>query len=218
MKKIENLKIAIIDYGMGNLFSVLHAFESLGAKPVITTDIDYIIKADAALLPGVGAFGDAMQNMEKLDLILPIQDFISSGKPFMGVCLGMQLLFSESSEFGLHQGLGIIEGKVQKFPDKNKFDTLIRVPQIGWNTIQKPENKSWKNTPLDKTQENEFMYFVHSYCGYPADKTWILTETEYEKINYTSSVGKDKVVAFQFHPEKSGPEGIKIYERWLELV
>lgn len=207
------MKIAIIDYQLSNLFSVKHAFDYLKINSEITSDKSILSQVDAAILPGVGAFGDAMDNLKKLDLIDPIKEFIKSGKPFMGVCLGMQLLFSESKEFGIHQGLNIVKGKVKKFSDANR---PIKVPQIGWNQILKVNDK-WNNSPLKKIKNGEFMYFVHSYLCLPDDKSIILSETIYENIKYCSSLLMDNVFATQFHPEKSGQEGIKIYRDWLKI-
>lgn len=207
------MKVAIIDYQLSNLFSVKHAFDYLKVDLQITSDKSALLNSDAAVLPGVGAFGDAMKNLEKFDLINVIKEFILSGKPFMGVCLGMQLLFTTSEEFGIHQGLDIIKGEVKKFTSK---DRLIKVPQIGWNQIVKTE-KGWDNTPLKNIESGEFMYFVHSYYVLPKDRNVILAETSYEDIKYCSSVHSSNIFATQFHPEKSGKEGIKIYKDWLKL-
>ncbi len=208
------MKVAIIDYQLSNLFSVKHAFDYLKVDSEITSDKTIIANSDAAVIPGVGAFADAMKNLKDLDLINLIKDFISSGRQFMGVCLGMQLLLSESEEFGKHQGLNIIKGKVIKFSSKDK---KIRVPQIGWNQILK-EGKNWGNSPFRNINNNEFMYFVHSYYVVPQDKSVILSETVYEDIKYCSSLLSGNVFATQFHPEKSGKEGIKIYKDWLNLL
>lgn len=206
------MKIAIIDYQLSNLFSVKHAFDHLGIDSQITSDKSVIAESDAAIIPGVGAFGDAMNNLKKLNLINLIKEFISSGKPFMGVCLGLQLLFTESEEFGVHKGLDIVKGKVIKFSSKQR---MIKVPQIGWNQISKAG--SWENTPLKNIKNGEFMYFVHSYYVSPVDSNVSLAKTTYEDIQYTSAIITNNVFAVQFHPEKSGLEGIKIYRNWLEL-
>lgn len=207
------MKVAIIDYQLSNLFSVKHAFDYLKVDSEITADKSVISTSDAAILPGVGAFGDAMNNLKRFDLIDTIKEFIVSNKPFMGVCLGMQLLFSESEEFGNHQGLNITEGKVIKFASK---DQEIKVPQIGWNQILKLD-KTWDNSPLKNINNGEFMYFVHSYYVVPQDRSIILSETTYEGIRYCSGLLKDNIFATQFHPEKSGPAGIKIYRDWISL-
>lgn len=207
------MKVAIIDYQLSNLFSVKHAFDYLKIDSEITSDKSVISTSDAAVLPGVGAFGDAMNNLKQFNLISPIKEFIKNSKPFMGVCLGMQLLFSESEEFGNHQGLNIVKGKVKKFSDAYK---PIKVPQIGWNQILKLD-KTWDNSPLKNIKNEDFMYFVHSYYVVPEDRSIILSETTYEGIRYCSGLLKDNIFATQFHPEKSGPAGIKIYRDWISL-
>lgn len=205
------MKVAIIDYQLSNLFSVKHAFDYLTIDSEITSDKSIISKCDAAILPGVGAFGDAMANLKQLDLINLIKEFVFSGKPFMGVCLGMQLLFSQSEEFGIHQGLDLIKGNVKKFASESK---KLKVPQIGWNQIFQAQ-QNWNNSPLKETRNGEFMYFVHSYYVIPNNNNVILTNTTYEDIEYCSSLLSGNLFATQFHPEKSGPEGIKIYKNWI---
>jgi glutamine amidotransferase len=215
MKDKKSKKIIIVDYNLGNLYSVKHACEFVGLNAVITSDKNDLINADAAILPGVGAFGDAMNNLKTLDLINPIKDFISSGKPFMGICLGLQLLFSESEEFGNFGGLNIIEGEVKKFP-VIKDNNRVKVPQIGWNKIYRDCSlKEWNDSPLEKIKNEEYMYFVHSFYVEPEDTSVKLTFTEYCNIKYTSSILCKNIFACQFHPEKSAHEGIKIYKRWL---
>jgi glutamine amidotransferase len=210
----SHLEVAIIDYQMSNLFSVKHACEHAGLKPVITCDRKVIMNSDAAILPGVGAFGEAMDNLRRLDLIGSIKDFIDMGKPFLGICLGIQLLLSESEEFGNHKGLNVIEGVVVRFPNKNREGRRVKVPQVGWNKIFRPKFASeeyWENSPLRGIRDGELMYFVHSYYVIPANQSYVLTRTNYDGIDFCSSVMRDNVFAFQFHPEKSGVMGLKIY-------
>jgi len=214
-------QIAIIDYEMGNLFSVERACEHVGLNPQITSDISVIMNSDGLILPGVGAFGDAMKNLWELDLVSPIKDFIATGKPFMGICLGMQLIFSESEEFGSHEGLDIIKGSVVKFPSMNDKGKKIKVPQVGWNRIWKPTDagkSSWETTPLKNVPDGEFMYFVHSYYPVSADKNVVLSHTDYEGTDFCSSVFHENVFACQFHPEKSASEGLKIYKNWAAII
>ncbi len=218
MRDLPSPLISIIDYGMGNLFSVRQACEHAGIKPVITADKSAIGSSDALILPGVGAFGDAMDCLRKLDLVLPIIDFISGGKPFMGICLGLQLLMSESEEFGSHKGLGIIKGRVVKFPEKNEEEKMNKVPQVGWNRIfmgNDPFRKGWEKTPLKRVNDGEFMYFVHSYYVQPVEKKLILSTTNYGGLEYCSGLLYKNVFAVQFHPEKSSLEGMKIYQDWM---
>ncbi|MCU0440307.1 MAG: imidazole glycerol phosphate synthase subunit HisH [Raineya sp.] len=204
-------KVIIVDYQAGNLFSVLNACLKVGINAEITSDKNKIVSADGIILPGVGAFGESMNNLEKLDLVNPIKDFVSSGKPFLGVCLGLQLLFEESEEFGVTKGLGLVEGVVKKFksPDKS-----IKIPQIGWNTIQKPPHADWQQTPLTDIAENSFMYFVHSFYVEPSNHKDIISETTYEGKKYCSSIQKNNIFATQFHPEKSADLGLRMYKNW----
>lgn len=204
-------KIIIVDYESGNLFSVAQALTHLGADVTITNDITKIKEAQSLVLPGVGAFPDAKNNLDKLNLSEAVVDFIKSGKAFMGICLGMQLLFEESEEFAVTRGLGIIKGSIKKF----NTDANIRIPQIAWNTIYNSK-RSWEETPLNDIKQNEFMYFVHSYYAKPSEESVILTNTKYHDFEYCSSVLVDNVFATQFHPEKSAVEGLKIFENWIK--
>lgn len=215
-KKNGNNEVIIIDYQLGNLFSVKHACIHVGLEPIITSDKDIIKNAKALILPGVGAFGTAMYNLEKFDLISPILDHVHSGKQLLGVCLGMQLLFTESEEFGGHKGLNLIEGTINKFPNIYK-DMKMKVPNISWNSIYSGDQKKWDLSPLSDIAQQEFMYFVHSFYAKPANKDDILTLTNYGGIEYCSSVLKSNIFATQFHPEKSGQEGIKIYKNFKKL-
>lgn len=215
----REIKVAIIDYEAGNLFSVQHACKTVGLNCRITNKPDDIISADALILPGVGAFGDAMNNLRMLDLIQPLKDFASSGKPFLGICLGMQLLFSESEEFGTVKGLNIIEGRVIKFPERNEKSERVKIPHIGWNKIYNPSSREfWNDTALEHIMDGEFMYFVHSFYVCPNGSDQILSITNYEGTEYCSAIKKENIFATQFHPEKSAKEGIKIYRNWATAV
>jgi imidazole glycerol-phosphate synthase subunit HisH len=220
MQNNRTIRVAIVDYEAGNLFSVQQACKTVGLDPIITNTPEELINADAIVLPGVGAFGDAMNNLRRLDLIQPLREFVFCGKPFLGICLGMQLLFSESEEFGNNKGLNFIEGTVKKFPSINKDNELIKVPQIGWNRIfsKSTKKKNWHDTPLESIINGEFMYFVHSYYASPFNGKEILSVTNYGGIEYCSAVIKDNIFATQFHPEKSAKEGIKIYQSWAKAI
>jgi glutamine amidotransferase len=214
--------IAIIDYGMGNLRSVQKAFEKLGVSAQVTRLPSDILSAKGVVLPGVGAFRQAMDNLAGLSLIEPIRRTIASGKPFLGICLGLQLLFQESEEFGLSQGLGIIPGRVVKFSgpafEKSQgtsanVQNTLKIPHMGWNNLH-----IVKPTPLlVGIPDNFMMYFVHSYYGQPKDDSWIGTTTDYG-VPFISSVARDNVYAFQCHPEKSGEVGLKILDNFSRLV
>ena len=212
-------KIVIIDYGLGNLFSVQYACSAVGLESVITADRNIIMRSSGIILPGVGAFGDAMNNLKRLDLINVIKDCVELKKPFLGICLGMQLLFTESEEFGMHKGLDIIKGKVVKFKQTGE-GRAIKIPQVGWNQIyfNKKRFNPGQAHPLKGISDGEYMYFVHSYCVVPDEEDVVCTATEYENIRYCSAVSKDSVFAAQFHPEKSGIEGMKIYKNWADIV
>ncbi|HTQ63442.1 MAG TPA: imidazole glycerol phosphate synthase subunit HisH [Puia sp.] len=211
----QEKKVVIIDYQLGNLFSVRQACNFIGYNAVITTDKKELLKADYAILPGVGAFADAMKNLAQSDLVSPIKDFIASGRPFMGVCLGLQLLFTESEEFGMSKGLNIIEGTVKHFPGRNAANEISKVPQIGWNKIFETKNQPWKNTPLRDCRSGDYMYFVHSFYVKPQSEKPVLSETTYGDLTYCSSIYQDNVFACQFHPEKSGMYGVEIYRKWF---
>ncbi|PCJ89582.1 MAG: imidazole glycerol phosphate synthase subunit HisH [Flavobacteriales bacterium] len=210
-------KIVIIDYGLGNLFSVKHACSHFGFDAKISSDKNDLQEADAAIMPGVGAFGKAMENLEKHNLVHSIQDFIASGKPFMGICLGLQLLFEKSEEFGDYKGLDIVEGTVKKFPCQNQKGDELKVPYIGWNQIHQ-NGKVWAETPLNGVSNGEFMYFVHSFYVVPAKEENILTKSTYASVEYCSGIVKDNVFATQFHPEKSAKNGLLIYKNWLDKI
>jgi len=207
-------KVAIIDYQLGNMFSVKQACEFLGYDASITYDKAELMAADYAILPGVGAFGDAMQNLHKLDLVEPIKDYVAEGRPFMGVCLGLQLLFTESEEFGSNKGLGLVEGFVQKFPASNGHGR-VKVPQIEWNQIYHA-NTDWQSSPLKTCNEGDYMYFVHSFYVKPDSSEYTLSNTSYAGITYCSSIKNKNIFACQFHPEKSGRHGVEIYKNWFD--
>jgi len=206
-------KIVIIDYELGNLFSVRQALENIGTEVNISKDPDELAEADAAVLPGVGAYADAMKNLENAGLVKAIHRHIDEGKPFMGVCLGLQLLFSSSDEFGGSTGLNIFPGLVKKFETLDNAGEKVRVPQIAWNQVEKGE-VDWKHTPLESLEEKEHMYFVHSFYVEPKDPSIVLSRTNYGHKEYTSSVLKNNIFACQFHPEKSAEKGLTIYRNW----
>jgi len=200
--------IAILDYDMGNLRSVQKAFEHLGEHVCVTRDAGMISEADKLVVPGVGAFRDCMENLKHYKLIESVLEHIRSGKPYLGICLGMQLLFTESEEFGKHEGLNVIPGKVIRFP----HDPQLKVPHMGWNQVKKTGNSP---SPLDKISDKSFVYFVHSYYVVPKDKKVIASTTDYG-IEFCSSIQKDNIFATQFHPEKSQEVGLKILKAFAK--
>lgn len=202
--------IALIDYDMGNLRSVAKAFERVGADVSVTRDPKAIRDASRIVLPGVGAFRDCMKNLSAFGLIEPVIRAVEAGKPFLGICLGLQLLFDESSEFGAHKGLGLIKGKVVRFPSEDaNWDRSLKIPHMGWNGI-----RIEKTSPLlSGVTSGSFFYFVHSYYAVPDDPDVALSTTDYG-LKFTSAVAKDNIVACQFHPEKSQSIGLKILKNF----
>ena len=204
-------KIVIIDYQLGNLFSVKQACDIVGMNAIISSKKDDIINANALVLPGVGAFKEAMNNLNNLDLIDSIKKKVKSGTPLLGICLGLQLLFSESEEFGSTKGLDLISGKIKKF-SSDKDGKKIKVPHIAWNQVY-GKDKSWHETPLKNLREYEFMYFVHSYYVQPDNVDCILTNTDYSGIEFCSSVIQNNIFA-TISPRKSAEIGLSIYKNW----
>lgn len=205
-------KVVIIDYQLGNLFSVKQACDTVGINAEISSNREDILNADALILPGVGAFIEAMNNLKKFSLDTAIQNKVNGGTPIFGICLGQQLLFTESEEFGAGKGLDLISGIIKRFPETFE-ERKVKVPHIAWNTIFKL-NQEWDNTALKDLSNNDFMYFIHSYYVKPNDDACILTQTNYDGIEFCSSILKNNIFATQFHPEKSADKGISIYKNW----
>ncbi len=199
--------IAIVDYGVGNLRSVQKALERVGATAIVTDDPAALDAAHGIVLPGVGAFGDAMDNLRARRLFAPVLRQVDSGTPLLGICLGMQLLFDESEEMGHHEGLGLLPGRVVRFPEGD-----LKVPHIGWNQLRIVPNKL-----LEGIADGAYAYFVHSYYPVPAEPADVLATTEYG-LEFASVVGRGKVFGAQFHPEKSQEVGLKLLENFAHLV
>jgi len=196
--------IVIVDYGMGNLRSVEKALQKVGAEVIVSRDPDDVRRAERIVLPGVGAFGDAMANLEKRGLVEVIKSEVAAGKPFLGICLGLDLLFEESDEHGLHRGLGLLPGRVEL------LSTDLKIPQIGWNQISiRKESRLLEGIP-----DGSSFYFVHSYAVVPEAESDILCTTEYG-CTFVSAVERGNVAAFQFHPEKSSSLGLNILRNFL---
>lgn len=200
--------IGIIDYNMGNLASVYNACHLIDAKASIVKDPNELKNFDRVILPGVGAFADAMQHLNQTGMKEAIYEFSKTGKPMIGICLGMQLLFESSQEFGHTQGLGLIDGEVVKF-DKSKMHEDIKIPHMGWNTIINKEHSLFEGL------ENPYLYFVHSYHAQTKEEN-IIGKTVYG-YEFVSAVNKDNVYGFQPHPEKSHDNGIKILENFIKI-
>ena len=216
MKNYNRVRVSIVNYGLGNLFSIKNAWNSVGIQAEITSSKDTILNSNLIVLPGVGAFGDAMDSLNELDLSNTIKEVANSETLIVSICLGMQLLMSKSCEFGEHKGLDIIKGEVLPLKNNNK---KVKIPQVGWNKISKytSYNLDWGNSPLKTLPENTYMYFVHSFYISPAKKDLILSTTNYGGIKFCSSIQSNNIFGFQFHPERSGHNGLQIYRNLAEL-
>ena len=209
--------IAIIDYGVGNLFSLRSSLTHLGLEAVVTADAQTIRKADRLILPGVGAFGDAMDKLSATGLVPVIREQAAQ-KPLLGICLGMQMLFDESEEFGLHKGLGLIPGRVVKIPDTDADGCPQRVPHISWNPLYPAGGRTdFSGTALQNVQPGQECYFIHSYEAKPAAEEYRLADTVYGGRKVCAAAQKGCVIGTQFHPEKSGPVGLGIIKAYLDL-
>ena len=204
--------IAIIDYGVGNLFSLSSSFKAIGADTVITGDVNVIKQADKLILPGVGAFGDAAKKLTDSGLDVVIKEQAAKGVPLLGICLGMQLLFEESHEYGCHKGLGLIPGQV--VPMEGDIPSDLKIPHIGWNALHFVNQDETKNPLFQHIQNNDCVYFVHSYYAKNCDDALIAT-TEYGK-ELTAAVAYNNIFGCQFHPEKSGNVGLNILRAFCE--
>jgi glutamine amidotransferase len=209
--------IVIVDYGMGNLRSVHKALERMGFQASVTQDPAEVKKAAGLIVPGVGAFKKAMENLQELGLVNPIIEFVESGKPFLGICLGLQLLFSGSDEFGFQKGLSLFKGRVVRFPFSHPAASppkdLLKVPHMGWNTVH-----IHKRPPvLEGIADGAYFYFVHSYYPVPEEQEIVATTTDYGG-EFVSSVSRGNLFACQFHPEKSQSVGLKLLKNFGRLV
>lgn len=219
----KNRTIAIVDYGVGNLYSIKKALDNFNNNVFITEDPEKIYSADAVILPGVGSFGAGMEGLKVRSLIEPVKKFSLTGKPMLGICLGAQLLLDKGYEFGEFSGLGIIPGKVVKFPELKKE----RIPHIGWNEICANQLKvesgklkvgEWKGTILDSIKENSDVYFVHSYILQPDKQSNVLAIANYGGYEFCSAIRKGNIYGCQFHPEKSGQIGLQIIKNFVSIV
>ena len=211
-------KVTIIDYGMGNLLSVCRAFEHLGAEIILTHNPEKIAHAELLVLPGVGAFGDGMQALNDKGLSDSIKNYAQKGKPLLGICLGAQMLLDSSDEFGSHQGLGLISGKVVAIPHQNQQGHDLNVPHMGWADLQPANNDHFSHPLLDSTANGSALYFVHSFHVQTEAQSDLVATCDYSGNQLTAVVQHDNVVGCQFHPEKSGPVGLNMLKNFLELA
>lgn len=210
-------RTTIIDYGLGNLFSVRRALEHLGSDVEIASEPGQILAAERLVLPGVGAFGDGMRQLRERGILKPLIGAAQNGTPLLGICLGMQLLFSESEEFGLNQGLDLIAGRVVRMADRTPAGERVKIPHYGWDRLAtNPTGRSWENTILNGLEESDSVYFVHSFAAQPADPSVASAHVMFGGGRYVAAVEKNNVYGCQFHPEKSGDTGLLILKNFLE--
>ena len=208
-------EVTIIDYGVGNLLSVKRGFEHCGAKVVLTSDPNIILASQRVVLPGVGAFPNAMYALQKLNLVSVIKELGQLGTPLLAICLGMQLLMDESLEFGLNLGLGLIPGRVVAVPEKTVAGTSLKIPHIGWSSLYNScEDINWTGTLLQENEVGDPVYFVHSYMAQPTNPINQVAHAMYGGHRISAVISKDRITGCQFHPEKSGDLGLKILRKF----
>lgn len=212
--------VVVVDYGIGNVFSVCNALKQVGCEPNLTRSASDILAADKVILPGVGAFGRAVDSLRDLGLDETLLRYVETGRPFLGICIGMQLLMDVSSEFGENRGLGFISGRVERIPSKARDGSQLRVPHISWGEVGPADGVSeddWNRTPLGNGGENDSFYFVHSFHCTPSDPSHRLAVVDHGGNSITAAVQRDNLMGVQFHPERSGPAGLRFLERFVSL-
>ena len=219
MQSSDRSSAAIVDYGVGNLFSVMHGLRKVGIPAAITSSKDDILAAHMVVVPGVGAFGDAMASLHRLDLVEPLREVAASDQLLVGICLGMQLFMTESHEFGTHRGLNIFPGVVVPFTPSLDDDSRLKVPHVGWtrNYVSGDRPDGWSSTPLEGLSEGEYLYFVHSYYAVPEDPGIATSVATYGDKEFCSSIWREGVFGCQFHPERSGSQGLRIYQNLASM-
>jgi glutamine amidotransferase len=210
----SDARVAVVDFGMGNLHNVRRACSHFGLSSYITSVPEEVLAADAVILPGVGAMPEAMRALDSTGLGDAVRRTASDGKPLLGVCLGLQLLMATGSEFAEHEGLGVFPGRVERFPRVATDGQVLRVPHIGWTPIYPSSMDAWRNTLLSTTPKDSFMYFVHSYHAIPADPGIVVAKARYSGIEFVAAVSSRNIFACQFHPERSGVVGLAIYREF----
>ncbi len=210
------LKVHVIDYGAGNLLSVERAVTKVGGEVIRVQHPEQLANADRVILPGVGAFRDGMEGLRNANLDEPLRDFVRTGRPLLGICLGMQMLVDSSSEFGSHPGLGLIPGHTVAIPDTLDDGGLRKVPFIGWAELQPPAGTDFAASPLAGTRPGEAVYLVHSYHVEPDTPANLVATYAYRGCTVTAAIARDNIVGYQFHPEKSGATGLRILKAFLD--
>jgi glutamine amidotransferase len=212
-------RVAIVDYGMGNLYSVERACAHVGLDSFLTSEPDEVLRADAVVLPGVGAMPEAMRILDRSGLGDAIRESASAGTPLLGVCLGLQLLMTHGSEFTPHLGLGIIKGEVVRFEGNDSSGTPLKVPHIGWSGIRYPAGHArWVAPVLKDAPDGALMYFVHSYYVRPANPAVVAATAMYGPVEFCAAIAQDNIFACQFHPERSGPAGLAVYRNFAAAL
>jgi imidazole glycerol-phosphate synthase subunit HisH len=209
--------VTVVDYGMGNLFSVCRAFELCGGEVVLASTPEEVLAAKRLVLPVVGAFANGMKELQDLQLITTIKQFASSKKPFLGICLGMQMLLSASEEFGECNGLGLLPGRVIPISPTGNGGEPHKIPHIGWNELIRSQGTEWQGTILDGLKENDTMYFVHSYTAIPDNPAHLLASCSYDVRILSAVIRAGSIYGCQFHPEKSGKAGLKMVRTFLHM-
>lgn len=212
---MSSAKVTLVDYGIGNIFSVRRALESSGAEVLLTGRPEDIAAAQRLVLPGVGAFADCMAGLRERGLVAPLLDYAATGRPLLGICVGMQMLASISEEFGEHEGLGLVPGRVSPVPATAIDGEPQKIPHTGWTAVHRPAGVSWDGSPLAETREGEAVYVVHSFAVIPDDSAHRLADCEYGGRRICAAVRRERIFGCQFHPEKSGPTGLKMLAQFL---
>lgn len=210
--------VVLVDYGVGNLLSVARALEACEANIILTDNPDKIATAERIVLPGVGAIGDCLAELRRRRLIEPVLEFAQSGRPMLGICVGMQVLLEVGEEFGEHQAFGLIPGRVQAIPNTTAEGRPHKIPHIGWAGLNPPPGRDWKGTILEDIEPGETCYFVHSFTANPTNPDNILAVSDYNRRRLTAAIQTGRAFGTQFHPEKSGKTGLKIISRFLQMA
>lgn len=211
-------KVGIVDYDCGNLFSVMHALEHIGAEPYFCKTPEETEQAERLLLPGVGAFGDAITAITQRGLAEAIHIVANAGRPILGICLGMQLLVDESEESGYHEGLGLIPGRIIQLPTvPQQLGSRYKIPNVGWSRLNRPDGVNWSGTVLANTDEGDFAYFVHSFHLDNKHPQFVLATQTFGDVQSPAVIARDNISGCQFHPERSGEVGLNILKSWMEL-
>lgn len=210
-------KVTVVDYGIGNLLSVRRAFEQVGAEVALSGDPREVERAERLIIPGVGAFGDCVGELRRRALVEPVVAAMRSGRPCLGICVGMQMLLDGSEEFGAHDGLGVIPGRVAAIARNGADGSAHKVPFVGWANLRRPAAADWKGTILDGLDGEAGVYFVHSFAAHPRDPSRRLADYDYDGLGVCAAVRSGAVYGCQFHPEKSGPVGLRIIANFVAL-